>query len=91
MISPYTPEKMTKKFFDTIEQLFNYSDDSETIKNLSRSLASFSKNKNYIFMIIESNLFPHIVELFENPDTDISTRRYAATAIANISSGFYSI
>ena len=59
-------------------------DDVETIRNLSRAIASFSGCQFYSLMI--SNLLPFITPLFENTETDISTRRYALLTISNLTS-----
>ena len=71
-------------FFEVIEEMFKTNEDVETLRNLTRSVASFSGCQFYSSMI--ANLLPYITNLFENIDTEISTRRYALITISNLTS-----
>ena len=66
--------------------MLNTTEDVETLRNISRALSAFSSSNVYLPQM--TGVFHQVVGLFENPETDIATRRYALTTIANFTIGF---
>ena len=50
-----------------------------------RALSYFSCRSSFISLIADSNLFGNISEACDNPDVEISTKRFAISIIANFS------
>lgn len=61
-------------------------DDVETTRNCSRALATFSSKAYYLSLMSEVEIYPRIVELYENTDNDVSVRRSALATLANFTS-----
>jgi hypothetical protein len=63
-------------------------EDVETKRNIARALTFFSTSKSYLPLLADANIFPKVVEMFENTDNDLSVRRYALSIIANFAGVF---
>lgn len=70
------------QFFNILSSLLD-NEDLETRKNCSRALSVFSRQRHYLSLMANADIYPKIVELYENTDNDVSIRRYALSTLAN--------